>query len=253
MRADRLCAHIAVLAALLWAGTSASQEVQGAVSLRTVHDELATEPPISETSPASVIGVQLERGDGRAREIDAILLRPEDPKLGLSPAACVIARSQDARFTFIGGLDPADAPKSGPVRVRGTLKSDTASYLGNLPLRQLALLAKTGPCNNPQATRLQIIAVDPRPALKTSGKEILRVLLNAPEGRIGLGLGSSEAGARDAPDIPCLRSTARETAAFGVECMIELPPQDSVVVEVRRHRFGNQPLIDRFELLVSHR
>lgn len=250
-RASCLVRSLAALAACagLWAPGIARAQ-QPPVLLKVLQEYVEPQPRIGRSTGISLIGVVAERAPHKGVTLNADLLLPADHALTSDAPVCIYARSQDARFSFQGEAPPGlpRATTSGRVRVKAPVRPESAAFLRQVELVQFALLARLGACSAGPAAQEDvptIIAMDPRPE---DGADIaaFRVLLNAPEGRVSLAYGP-KGGAK--LEQPCLRSSVKEAGAFATECRVTLPAAERIEIEIRRHRFNNKPLVDRFDLI----
>jgi hypothetical protein len=235
---------------LLAAWTDAASQTRVPRELQTVQESVERGPRIK-GSGLTLVGIQLERSSAPGDDFEIELMLPETMR---SPtAACVTARSQDARFTYVGRYTASNPAPLGSVRLTAPLKPATQDFLKRLSRTQLAILVQVGECNN-DATQhpLTFLVADPRPDEGApSGR--LKILLNAPQDEVGVLVAASESALRQAKEVSCAPINALETVAFSVECFVPIPATQATVIELRRHRLGNVPLVDRVNLLLRPR
>lgn len=249
-RTFRICLAAAFAAWAMHGYVAPTRAQQTPVMLDVKQEFIEPQPRIGRMTGISLVGVVAERGLRKGATLNVDLLLPPRHLLQSTAPLCITARSQDARFSFQGEAPPGlpQADTHGRVRVGARIKPESAAFLSDVDLAQLAMLARLGSCAvMPQTDDgvPTIIAMDPWPE---AGGQIttLRVLLNAPEGRVSLAYGP-RGGTK--VEQPCARSAVKEAGAFATECRVSPPLADRIEVEIRRHRFNNKPLVDRFELI----
>lgn len=239
-RATLKCMLVAALAAAALA-EAAAQSPRAPQPLQRVREAVVRGPAIN--GDLSVVGIQLVRSVAPRTDLDVELQLPDrDP----APArACVTARSRDGRFVYVGNYEGQAG--LGPLRLAAALEAPSRQYLQRLARSELALLASAGACSEPVAAVPTFVLVDPLPSAAGAAEQ-LRVLLNAPEERIGIVVAPSEGALKGAPELPCLPESGSEVVAYSFACLLALPASSTVLLELRRHRPGNKPLIERVRL-----
>ena len=239
-----------VAATLLWVsgGIEAARAQQNVIVLEDVQDYVVSQPRIGRETGIGLVGVVADRASRKGVSLSADLLLPAHYAPSARSSLCITARSQDARFSFQGRAlaDLSRASGDGRLRVKAELKHDSVEFLKALELSQFALLGRLGACTTgAENTTPTVFALDPWPDANTAIIS-LRVLLNAPESRVTLAYGAK---GQPKTEEACRRSNVKEAGAFATECPLVPPPADLIEVEIRRHRFNNKPLIDKFYLV----
>jgi hypothetical protein len=222
---------------------------QGPVVLRVVEDNFEPQPKIGSKTGVGLVGVVAVREDRKGVGLNVDLLLPVTYALPNATPMCIFARSQDARFSFQGeaSAEQLRSNHDGRLRLVAQLKEDSLTFLSALPLSQFALWGRLGSCvgSVKESQAPVVVALDPWPDSQVAIRA-LRVLLNAPEGRVGLRFGAK---GQPKKEQPCVRSESKEAGAYATECTILLPLAKVTEVEILRYRFNATPLTDRFVLL----